>query len=289
MKILLKFTIYFIALLLTVNVFAQQNQTTPVSLNKIGDNLYEVIGGRGANGGAFIGEYGVLLIDSKMDKESVDQIIQEVRKLTDKPVRFMVNTHSDGDHVMGNRFFPQSVVFVAHENCRKEFFHPGRNGEPSSWDDPELLPYIPSVTFTDKMELYADPEKKVELWYFGKGHTTGDIVVYFPHEKIAFVGDQIFKGRVQLIHSYKGGNSFKHVETLEKMLETLDAEKFYSGHSEALGRDAIQMHINEMKELQNKVSGYIKEKYTLDNVKKEFSAGQANLIETIYNEIMAAK
>jgi cyclase len=278
-----------VILSMPIYVVAQQNQAVPVSFDIIGENLYEVTGGSGANGGAFIGEYGVLLIDAKMNQESVNQTIQEISKLTDKPIKFMVNTHSDGDHVMGNRFFPESVVFVSHENCRKEFFHPSRNGEPSSWSDPELAPFIPSVTFIDKMDLYVDPERKVELWYFGTGHTTGDIVVYFPHERVAFIGDQVFEGRVQLIHSYKGGNSFKHVETLQKMLETLDAQKFYSGHSEALDRNAIQLHIDEMKKLQNQISEYIKKNSTLENIKKEFSENQGNLVETIYNEILAAK
>ena len=278
-----------VILSMPIYVVAQQNQAVPVSFDIIGENLYEVTGGSGANGGAFIGEYGVLLIDAKMNQESVNQTIQEISKLTDKPIKFMVNTHSDGDHVMGNRFFPESVVFVSHENCRKEFFHPSRNEEPSSWSDPELAPFIPSVTFIDKMDLYVDPERKVELWYFGTGHTTGDIVVYFPHERVAFIGDQVFEGRVQLIHSYKGGNSFKHVETLQKMLETLDAQKFYSGHSEALDRNAIQLHIDEMKKLQNQISEYIKKNSTLENIKKEFSENQGNLVETIYNEILAAK
>lgn len=134
MKIVRRSFCSLLAALLPVFVIAQQNTVTPVALNKIGDNIYEVKGGRGANGGAFIGKSGVLLIDSKMDKESVDQTLTEIRKLTDKPIRFLVNTHSDGDHVFGNRFLPESVVFVAHENCRKEFFHPGRNGEPSSWN-----------------------------------------------------------------------------------------------------------------------------------------------------------
>jgi len=287
MKISVKFFCCIIALSLPWYAVAQQT-ATPVSLDKLADNLYEVKGGRGANGGAFIGKYGVLLIDAKMDQQSVDQTIQEIRKLTDKPIKYMVNTHSDGDHVFGNRFFDKSVVFVAHENCRQEFFHPGRNGEPSSWNDPELTPYIPSVTFTDKMNLYVDP-KKVELWYFGKGHTTGDIIVYFPDYRIAFIGDQIFEGRPQLIHSYKGGNSFEHVKTLGKMLETLDAEKFCSGHSEPMDRDMIRTHINEMKELQKKVTGYMNNNYTLENIKKEFNENQDNLIETIYNEIADAR
>jgi len=288
MKILEKFSFYLFVLSLPLYAVAQQNAPSSVSLNRLGDRIYEVTGGSGANGGAFIGDYGVLLIDAKMNKESVDQTISEIRKLTDKPIRFLVNTHSDGDHVAGNRFFPESVVFVAHENCRQEFFHPGRNGEPSSWNDPKLSAFIPSVTFSSKMDLYVDT-KKVELWYFGKGHTTGDIVIYFPDDKIAFVGDQIFEGRVQLIHSYKGGNSFAHVETLQKMLETIDAEKFCCGHNEPLDRNAVITHISKMKDLQNKVSEYIGRNYNLERIKQDFSADHGNLVETIYNELNASK
>jgi cyclase len=86
------------------------------------------------------------------------------------------------------------------------------------------------------MDLYSGRDK-IELWYFGKGHTSGDIVVYFPEHKVAFIGDQIFMNRVPLIHLHKGGNSHSSVAYLEKMLETLDAEKFSSGHSDVVGRE----------------------------------------------------
>jgi len=287
MKTVKTYIFCLVVLLCPFYVIAQQT-ATPVALKKIGEKLYEVTGGSGANGGAYIGDHGIILIDSKMNKESVDQTISEIRKLTDKPVRFLVNTHSDGDHVAGNRYLPESVVFVAHENCRKEFFHPGRNGEPSSWNDPSLAPYVPSVTFSSRMDLYVDPQK-VELWYFGVGHTTGDAVVYFPGEKAAFVGDQVFEGRVQLIHSYKGGNSFAHVETLQKMLATLDAEKFYCGHNEPLDRSSIEKHIREMKDLQGKVTGMVKNKYTLEKIQQEFSRDQANLVASIYSELTAGR
>jgi cyclase len=284
MKILQKTLYQLLFLAFTLNLSAQQNPTSPVTLNKIADKLYEIKGGAGANGGLFSGDEGVIVIDAKMTKESVDQTIAVIRKLTDKPIKFLVNTHSDGDHVAGNRYFPESVVIVAQENCRQEFFHPGRNGDPSAWNDPQLALYIPSVTFKTKMDLYVDP-KKVELWYFGVGHTTGDAVVYFPDYKVAFIGDQVFVGRPQLIHSYKGGNSFQHVETLEKMLATLDAQKFYSGHSDVLNREQIQAHINEMKAMQNKVGELMKKNISLENIKKEFSSDQAAVVETIYNEI----
>jgi cyclase len=147
-----------------------------------------------------------------------------------------------------------------------------------------LIPFLPAITFLDRMDLYLG-SKKIELWYFGVGHTTGDAVVYFREEKIASIGDQLFLERPQLIHSYKGGNSFEHVRTLKKMLETLDAEKFCSGHSEITDRKTINKHIVEMEERQRKVKSFIGRNKTLEEIGAEFPKNEAVLIETIYNEI----
>lgn len=150
------------------------------------------------------------------------------------------------------------------------------------------MAFVPAVTFQNKMDIYPGT-KKIELWYFGVGHTTGDIVVYFPEEKTAFIGDQVFVGRQQLIHSYKGGNSFAHVKTLTSMLGTLVAEKFYSGHSEVITRDEVQKHIDDMKSLQQKVLKLIEMNKTVDEVKTEFENGQSALVEVIFNEIKNQK
>ena len=279
--ILILFCSLFIVSALTL---AQQRETPPVRLEKIADGLYQILGGRGANGGVYICEDGVLVIDAKMTKESVDQTIEEIKKITDQPIKYLVNTHSDGDHIAGNQFFPQSVMIVAHENCRKEFFHPQRNGKPSSWNNAELAPFLPSLTYRDKMDIYLGG-KKVELWYFGIGHTKGDTVVYFPEEETAFLGDQIFMGRPQLIHSYKGGNSFGHVKALAKMLETLKAERFCSGHSEPIDRNTVKHHIEEMKKIQAKIKSLVGQGKSLEDVKKEFEDNHARLVESIFNEI----
>lgn len=267
-----------------LNLFGQQKEIQPVRFNKLSEGLYEILGGQGANGGLYIGDNGVLVIDSKQDKKSVEQVIEGLKKITNKPIKYLVNTHSDGDHVRGNQYFPESVIFISHENCRKEFFHAGGDGTPSEWNKPELAPFVPSLTFSDKMEVYLG-SKKIELWYFGIGHTTGDIVVYFPEEKIAFIGDQIFLTRPQLIHSYKGGNSFEHVKTLTKMLETIDAEKFCSGHSEIADRENIKEHIKQMKNRQEKVKTLIENGKNLEEVKSEFPKNEERLMESIYNEI----
>jgi cyclase len=274
--------------LLTFLPFAQAQGTLPVKLKVISGGVYEILEGRGARGGAYIGSSGVLLIDSKMDKKSVDETLGEIKKLTDKPIKYLINTHSDWDHIDGNQYFPETVTFIAHENCRKEFFHSKRDGTPSDWKKPELIPFLPAITFFDRMDLYLG-SKKIELWYFGVGHTTGDAVVYFREEKIAFIGDQVFLERPPLIHSYKGGNSFEHVKTLKKMLATLDAEKFFSGHSEIADRETVRKHIAEMEERQRKVKSLIGKNKTLEEIGAEFPKNEAALIETIYNEIKRSK
>ena len=276
--------LFFSILLLWSQPFAQQRETPPVTLEKISENLYQILGGRGANGGAYIEDNGVLVIDTKMTKESVDQTLAEIQKITDKPIKYLVNTHSDGDHIAGNQFFPKSVTIIAHEKCREEFFHPRRDGEPSYWNDPEMLPYVPSLTYREKMDIYLG-ENKVELRYFGVGHTKGDTVVYFPEEKTAFLGDQIFMGRPQLIHSYKGGNSFAHVKTLTKMLKNIDAKKFCSGHSDPIDRNTVEHHIQEMKSIQGKVKSLVKQGKSMEEVKKEFPENHGRLVESIFNEL----
>ncbi|MCD6192851.1 MAG: hypothetical protein DRJ11_10200 [Candidatus Aminicenantes bacterium] len=269
-----------------VGLKAQTRPVEPVRLEKLSDRVYQILGGRGANGGLYIGDNGVLVIDAKMTQESVEETLAAIKKITDKPLKYLINTHSDGDHVNGNKFFPQEVIIIAHENCRREFFHPRRDGQPSEWLKPELAPYLPQLTFRHKMDIYLG-SKKVELWYFGVGHTTGDIVVYFPEEKIAFIGDQIFIGRPQLIHAYKGGNSFAHVQTLSKMLATLDAELFCSGHAAPVDRQAIKNHIQAMKKFQQKVAALIKKGLPLEEIKKQFAENEGRLVEVVFQEIKA--
>jgi cyclase len=270
--------------LLVSTTLGWQGDNPPVEFQKISDRLFQVVGGRGAHGGVYIGDDAVLVIDAKMDETSVQQVIEGIKKLTDKPIRYLVNTHSDGDHITGNRYFPATVTFIAHENCRKDLFLPGRNSAPSQWSAPELAPFVPSITFTDKMVIHLG-SRRVELWYFGVGHTTGDAVVYFPEEKTAFVGDQLFLTRPQLIHAYKGGNSLEHVKTLSKMLDTLDAERFYSGHSDIADRNDVAHQIEQMKQRQAKVKTSMAQGKSVAEIQSQFDEDQARLIQTICTEL----
>lgn len=262
---------------------AQERETSPVTLDKVSESVYQILGGSGSNGGLIIGENAVLVIDAKMSEESVNQTIDAIKGLSDNPIKYLVNTHSDGDHIMGNRYFPGSVTFIAHKNCRDDFFKVNF-GRESDWGEPEFYPFTPSLTFKKNLNIWLGKDK-VELYYFGVGHTTGDIVVYHPKDKIAFMGDQYFATRPQLIHSNKNGNSFEYVKTVTRMLETLDAETFLSGHSDPVGRAEIEHHVQVMVERQKKVKEFISQDLSLEQTLEKFDANEARLVTSIYNEI----
>jgi len=254
------FSILVLVLLFLTSVFGQQPQapvaSLPVVAQQVAPDIYMFTGGRGANTGAYLGQKEVLLIDSKQDSASVAQVLAAIRKLTNAPVTRVVNTHADSDHVFGNRFQPAGVTFIAHENCLKEFFLPPMNGAPSDWNNPALKAFLPSVTYTDRMDLQVGA-KRIRLYYFGIGHTTGDTVVYFPDEKVA----------------------------IEKMLSTIDARKFVCGHNDVIDRTAVRNHIARMKVLQAKVRDLKMKGRSIEEVQKQFEQNQSALVQAIYNEI----
>jgi cyclase len=282
------FSILVLIILFSTAAFGQQSQPAaapaPVVSKQVSPNIYMFTQGRGANTGAYIGEKEVLLIDSKQDSASVAQVLAAIKKLTNNTVTRLVNTHADRDHVFGNRFQPAGLIFIAHENCLKEFFLPSMDGTPSDWNNTALNAFLPSVTYKDRMDIEVGA-KPIQLHYFGVGHTTGDTVVYFPDEKVAFIGDQIFTTRVQLIHAYKGGSSFGEVAVLEKMLSTIDAQQFVCGHNDVIDRAAVQSHIAQMKAMQEKVRDLKVKGQSIEEVQKQFGKNQSALIQTIYNEI----
>ena len=260
-----------------------QQQATPVVVEKISDRLYQTKGGSGANGGFYIGEDAVMVIDSKMNEESQNQVFDAIKNLTNLPVSYLVNTHADGDHVSGNIYFPENVTIVSQENCREEFFVT-RDGTPSNWLKIEMAKGIPSVTYSERMDIYMG-SKKVELYYFGKGHTTGDTYLYFPEEEVAFIGDQFFDTRVQLIHTYKGGSAVQYIQTMDKMLAAIPAKQFCSGHSEIASRERLIAHVNMIREKVGTVRTLKAQNNTLDQVKAKFPENEAALIEGIFNEL----
>ncbi|MGA2326090.1 MAG: MBL fold metallo-hydrolase [Bryobacteraceae bacterium] len=247
---------------------AAQPQPAPLAAAQLKDGVYWVKGGSGANTGFIIGRKEVVVIDAKMSEESAQAVLAEIRKLTPNPVKYVVLTHSDGDHVNGLSGFPKEVTVVAHANARKDM--------EAAFKDPKfsaLLPYLPSETLTADRSLNIDGARVI-LLYFGPAHTSGDVVVFLPDQKIAFIGDLAFLGRDPLIHRQKGGTSFGLVETLKKIL-ALDADTFISGHNDPLTKADIQGLLASLEEKQAKVKALVQQGKSLDEIKAAFGVADA--------------
>lgn len=288
----------FSFLLLTFSLSAQTQQKqppqyrqepSPVEASLVKGSIYEVKGGEGANCGFFVGEKEVLIIDAKMTKESAQEMIAAIRKITSLPLRYMILTHSDGDHVNGLVGFSRGINIIAH--------HHTRNDMEEAFKDPEQRIYLPEQTFSRKLSLYLT-DKKIELSHFGPAHTNGDVVVYFSEDKVAFLGDLYFRDRDPLIHRHKNGNSFGLVKTLKAVLE-LDADTFVHGHGDIASREDIQVFIGALESKQMKIKAMIDKGRTLDQIKKAFDVEDRptqpggrrwlSLVEVIYLELAEEK
>lgn len=268
-------------------------EVPPISVQNVKGNVYQLKGGMGANSGFFIGEKEVLAIDTKMTEDSAKQIIVEIRKLTPNPISYIILTHSDRDHVNGLLGFPQGAAIISHEKTRVQM--------DKDFQSAQQRAYLPNITFSDRLSLYLGDAlrgTRIDLLYFGPAHTDGDAVVYFPNEKVAFIGDLIFIGREQLIHRHKNGNSFGLVKALKAILN-LDAEIFVHGHGDLATKKDIQSLIQSVEEKQMRIQALVKEGKTLEQVKKIFNVEDRpvqpggirslSLVEVIYLEVTEKK
>jgi cyclase len=282
-------TVFILFLSLSSSIAAQQQEPAPVKATQVKGNIYEVEGGRGANTGFFIGEKEVLVIDAKMTEESAKKMIAEIKKLTSNPIKYVILTHSDGDHVNGLVGFPPDVIVVAHHQAAKDM--------DDAFKDPNLRSYLPDVAFSKKMKLHLG-DKTVELFHYGPAHTSGDIVIFFPDEKVAFIGDLLFLGRDPLIHRHKNGNSFGLVKNLKSILK-LGAETFVHGHGPIASPGDLEGVIKSLEEKQTKIKALIEEGKSLVEIKKIFKVEdrpsppdrprRPGLVETIYLELTEKK
>jgi glyoxylase-like metal-dependent hydrolase (beta-lactamase superfamily II) len=269
----------------------QQPQPVPLSAEPLRGGVYWVKGGSGANAGFIIGKKEVIVIDAKMTEESSRAMLAEIQKLTPNPVKYVVLTHSDGDHVNGLAGFPPGLTIIAHENTKRDMEEAFKDPKMSA-----LLPYLPNETFAGDRPLNIDGVR-VNLLYFGPAHTSGDLVVYLPDQKIAFIGDLAFLGRDPLIHRQKGGTSFGLAQTLKKLL-ALDADTFISGHNDPLTKADIQGLLTAIEEKQAKVKALIEQGKSLDEIKSAFGVADTSgpggrrwpsLVETIYLDLTEKK
>ncbi len=265
--------------------FAQQEAA--LTGKEIADNIYIVTGGL-ANTGFVVGDKEVLAIDAEMTADQAKQMIAEIKKVTSKPLTKIILTHSDGDHISGLSGFPQGLEIISSVRAKEEMA-----ADIKAQNNEALLPYLPTRTFADKMDVRLAPER-IQLLHFGPAHTSGDTVIFFPARKLAFVGDLVFIGRDPLIHRHKGGTSSGLIKTLQGLL-ALDADRYVPGHGNIISKSEIEPVLKNLQEKQDKVKSLIQEGKSLEEAKEAFGIKDSpakqggfrypSLVETIYLEL----
>jgi len=219
--------------MLTANVNAQRQRevvvSTPVQVMPLTGGVYWISGGAGANSGFAVGANGVVVIDAKMTPDSAKAMLAEIAKVTPKPVTHVILTHSDGDHVNGLLGFPKNLTIIAHENCKNEMKEVLDAMGPAA--PPALAglrDYLPTQTVTKSQDLTIDG-LRLRLLHFANGHTSGDLMVYLPTQKILFGGDLLpAPNRFPLIHTEKHGSAEGWIANIKGAV-ALHAATYVSG------------------------------------------------------------
>jgi cyclase len=208
-------------------IFAQpqpQQKPPALEIEKVKDNLY-MISGAGGNTAVFVTETGVVIVDTKVPGTG-PAILDKVKSITPKPVIMVINTHTHFDHVGSNIAFTGMVEFVAHENCKTSM------EKMAAFQSDEGKKFLPGKTYKDKLSLLKGNDK-IDLYYFGRGHTGGDTFVVFPALKVMHAGDMFaFTSGLPLIDVTTGGSGLEYPRTLLKAAATIKGvEKVIPGHS----------------------------------------------------------
>jgi glyoxylase-like metal-dependent hydrolase (beta-lactamase superfamily II) len=214
---------------------AQERKTVKLRTLSPGDVLYVLLGG-GGNSLALIADSGVVLIDTKSPGWG-DAIRDAVEAVTDQPVKTIVNTHAHVDHAGSNPEFPSATTIIAHPNAKAamekmEIFRgPGAR-------------MLPNRLVSDRYSL-LDGRDQIDLYYFGPGHTNGDLVVVFPQKRIAYFGDLFPSKAAPVVDRTAGGSAVAFPETLAKAVAQITGvARVVTGHEAGLNTERSKSNVS---------------------------------------------
>jgi len=229
-----------------------QNPAAPpqLTINKVKDDLYE-IEGDGGNVAVYITNEGVIVVDDKFEYDFND-IMAKIKSVTTQPVKYVLNTHHHGDHTGSNAQFPAATEIISTANARKNMIDGKQPG-------------APRVVFTDETDVFLGG-KQVQMRYFGRGHTNGDAMVYFPALKTLHTGDLV-AGSSPLI-DYGGGGSLKEwAATLDSAMK-LDFDTMIPGHGPVGKKADMLTYRNNVEKLRVEISGMLRQNKSRDDIAK---------------------
>ena len=278
-------------LLIAASALAQQRDWNAVEVKatKVAGSVY-MLTGAGGNIGASVGADGIVVIDDQY-APLAPKILEALKAISDKPLRFIINTHYHGDHTGGNEVMGKSAPIVAHENVRKRLVE----GMPARNTPPAPKGALPVVTFDSTLTLHVNGED-VRAVHFPHGHTDGDAVIWFTKSNVVHMGDDFFNGRFPFVDIDGGGSVRGLIQNVEKVLgQVPDDVKIIPGHGELADKTALRAYLEMLKGVSAAAQAAIKEGKTVAQAKEEKIlskweswgtgfVGQDRFLDTLYRE-----
>jgi cyclase len=249
----------------TTAMAQQPPQPPPITMKQLKPDVWAALGGAGGNSTIIVGKTGVIVVDAKQTEAGAKDLLAEIAKITPKPVTTVILTHSDGDHVNGLVAFPAGVKIIAHENNKKELqaaLAAGGRGAPP----PDRLP---TQVVTKQKEAMTIDGVKLELYHWAPAHTSGDLMVYLPDQKVVATGDIIVTNRADdnpNIHQEKNGSTAGWLANVKGMIG-LNADAYVSGHGDVQTKADLQRKLTATTERRAKIASMVKEGKSLAEIK----------------------
>ena len=231
----------------------------PLVVHQLKPNVYWVEGA-GGNTGVIVGKNGVIVIDSKTSPAGGTELLADIAKITPKPVTTVLLTHSDGDHVNGLQSFPKGLTIIAQANDKTEM-----QAAPNA---AALADHMPTRTVTKNKEDMTIEGIKLSVFHYAPAHTSGDLMVYLPAEKIMFTGDIVAtQSPYPLIHLEKNGTSDGWITTMNGLIKT-SAATYVPGHGDVQTKADLQKRLSDMTARRTQIKALVAQGKSLDEVRQ---------------------
>jgi len=226
-------------------------------IQQVKPGLY-LIPGAGANSEARVTSDGVILVDGKLPGEqNYNALMAQIKSVTSQPVKFLIVTHHHADHTGNNdRFLAAGVQVVGHENLKKNLAASTGNAVPAS----------PNVTYPGAEYTVRLGGAEVQLHHFGRAHTSGDSVVYFPDLKVVVVSDVITTGALGPLADYAGGGSFLEWPNVLASILKLDFDACIPGNGGVLTKADVEAYKDKIDKFVSRAKEAVRNGATKDQL-----------------------